>query len=167
LQIEGPQELIFNLEEVVERFRAQVSEETRRNWRSMRIGPSFITIGEAILYPLEELDRWDRRNQSYADHNAKVVHVFEAEVLRKSPGHEIEITCDTQLSIGHAAPSDVSLPAVSSFGGLRTPALVRAAPPSWDRHPQTFTDSDIEAENAGDIFGQAVRPPSGVARADR
>jgi hypothetical protein len=28
----------------------------------MRIGPSFIKIGKAILYPLDELDRWDRRN---------------------------------------------------------------------------------------------------------
>jgi hypothetical protein len=52
----------LNLEEVVERFGGQVSEETRRNWRSMRIGPSFIKIGKAVLYPLEELDRWDRRN---------------------------------------------------------------------------------------------------------
>src|SRR6202166_2688054 len=33
-------------------------------------------------------------------------------------------------------------PAVSSLGGLRTPAPVRAAPPSWGRHPKTFTDSE-------------------------
>ena len=26
---------------------------TLRNWRSMRIGPSFINIGKVILYPLE------------------------------------------------------------------------------------------------------------------
>jgi hypothetical protein len=50
------------LNEVVERYRCQISEGTLRNWRSMRIGPSFIRIGKAILYPLEELDRWDRRN---------------------------------------------------------------------------------------------------------
>ena len=53
---------ILTLEEVVERNRGQVSEGTLRNWRSMRIGPSFIKIGKAILYPLEELDRWDRRS---------------------------------------------------------------------------------------------------------
>src|ERR1700675_1556393 len=35
-------------------------------------------------------------------------------------------------------------PAVSSFGGLRTPAPVRAAPPSWGRHPQTFTNPDSD-----------------------
>src|SRR5882672_7333535 len=34
-------------------------------------------------------------------------------------------------------------PAVSSLGGLRTPAPVCAAPPSWGRHPQTFTGADI------------------------
>jgi len=32
-----------------------------------------------------------------------------------------------------------------SIGGLRTPAPVRAAPPSWGRHPQTFTKADLGA----------------------
>ncbi len=54
--------ILLTLEEVVERYRGQISEGTFRNWRSMRIGPSFIKIGNAILYPLEELNRWDRRN---------------------------------------------------------------------------------------------------------
>jgi hypothetical protein len=58
-----PSDPIFlTLEEVVERYRGQVSEGTLRNWRAMRIGPSFTKIGKAVLYPLEELDRWDRRN---------------------------------------------------------------------------------------------------------
>src|SRR6266446_6888915 len=34
-------------------------------------------------------------------------------------------------------------PAVSSIGGLRTPAPVCAAPPSWGRHPQTFTKASV------------------------
>src|SRR5271168_2106775 len=34
-------------------------------------------------------------------------------------------------------------PAVSSIGGLRTPAPVCAAPPSWGRHPQTFTTAEV------------------------
>src|ERR1700704_3345179 len=33
-------------------------------------------------------------------------------------------------------------PAVSSLGGLRTPAPVCAAPPSWGRHPKTFTKDE-------------------------
>jgi hypothetical protein len=54
--------MFLTLNEVVERYRGQISEGTLRNWRSMRIGPSFIKIGKAILYPLEDVDRWDRRN---------------------------------------------------------------------------------------------------------
>ncbi|HLY87788.1 MAG TPA: helix-turn-helix domain-containing protein [Acetobacteraceae bacterium] len=54
--------MFLTLNEVVERYRDEISEGTLRNWRSMRIGPSFIKIGKAVLYPLEELDRWDRKN---------------------------------------------------------------------------------------------------------
>ena len=54
--------MFLTLNEVVEPYRGQISEGTLRNWRSMWIGPSFIKIGKAILYPLEELDRWDRTN---------------------------------------------------------------------------------------------------------
>ena len=53
--------MFLTLNEVVERYRDQISEGTLRNWRSMRIGPSFIKIGKGVLYPLEGLDRWDRR----------------------------------------------------------------------------------------------------------
>src|SRR3954466_4124887 len=60
-------------------------------------------------------------------HNAKVVHVFEPELLRKFPAK----LRATPSSIAHAAPSDVSLPAVSSLGGLRTPAPSAWRPSSW------------------------------------
>jgi hypothetical protein len=76
------------------------------------------------------------------------VHVFEAQVFRKSLGSEFEITWDTQFSITHAAPPYVSLPAVSSSGAFRTPAPVRAAPPSWGRHPQTVIFADVVTSNA-------------------
>lgn len=52
----------LTLEEVVARYRGQVSEGTLRNWRTMRIGPSFIKIGKAVLYPVTELDHWDKSN---------------------------------------------------------------------------------------------------------
>ena len=52
----------LTLEEVVARNRDQVSEGTLRNWRAMRIGPSFIKIGKAVLSPVSELDRWDKSN---------------------------------------------------------------------------------------------------------
>jgi len=49
-------------EEVVERYRNKVSDGTLRNWRCKRIGPSYLKIGKTILYPADELDRWDRSN---------------------------------------------------------------------------------------------------------
>ena len=39
--------MFLTLNEVVERYRGQISEGTLRNWRSIRIGPSFIKIGKA------------------------------------------------------------------------------------------------------------------------
>ena len=54
--------LYLTLEEVVERYRNQISHGILRNWRSKRIGPSFIKVGKAIPYPRDELDRWDRSN---------------------------------------------------------------------------------------------------------
>lgn len=50
-------------EEVSERYRGTVSPGTLRNWRSMRIGPSFVKIGKAVLYSVTELDSWDEKNK--------------------------------------------------------------------------------------------------------
>jgi hypothetical protein len=54
--------IFLTLNEVIERYRGQISEGTLRNWRSMKVGPLFLKVGKAVLYPLDELDRWDRRN---------------------------------------------------------------------------------------------------------
>jgi hypothetical protein len=49
-------------EEVSERYRGEISPGTLRNWRSMRIGPSFVKVGKGVLYPVTELEVWDRKN---------------------------------------------------------------------------------------------------------
>jgi Helix-turn-helix domain len=49
-------------EEVSERYRGGVSVGTLRNWRAMKIGPTFVKIGKAVLYPADELDAWDQKN---------------------------------------------------------------------------------------------------------
>ena len=54
--------MFLTLDEVIDRYRDQISEGTFRNWRSEKVGPSFLKLGKAVLYPLEELERWDRRN---------------------------------------------------------------------------------------------------------
>jgi len=49
-------------EEVSERYRGEISVGTLRNWRAMRLGPPFVKIGKAVLYPISELDAWDQKN---------------------------------------------------------------------------------------------------------
>jgi hypothetical protein len=29
----------------------------------MRLGPSFVKVGKAVLYPIDELDEWDDKNK--------------------------------------------------------------------------------------------------------
>lgn len=29
----------------------------------MRLGPSFVKVGKAVLYPVDELDAWDEKNR--------------------------------------------------------------------------------------------------------
>jgi hypothetical protein len=65
-------ERYLTTEEVAERYRGEVSVGTLENWRSQRIGPAFVKIGKAVLYPVEELDAWDRRNLVACD-DARVV----------------------------------------------------------------------------------------------
>jgi hypothetical protein len=50
-------------EEVAERYRGGISVGTLRNWRAMRLGPSFVKIGKAVLYPVDDLDAWDEKNK--------------------------------------------------------------------------------------------------------
>lgn len=52
----------LTIEEVSERSRAAISVGTLRNWRAMQIGPPYVKIGKAVLYPINELDPWDRKN---------------------------------------------------------------------------------------------------------
>ena len=49
-------------EEVSERYRGTISLGTLRNWRAKRIGPAYVKLGKAVLYPIEELDMWDQKH---------------------------------------------------------------------------------------------------------
>jgi hypothetical protein len=40
---------------------------TLRNWRAMRIGPAFVKIGKAVLYPVDVLNAWDEENLVICD----------------------------------------------------------------------------------------------------
>jgi hypothetical protein len=56
------EEKYLTAEEVSQRYRGEISVGTLRNWRAMRIGPTLAKIGKAVLYPVAELDEWDRKN---------------------------------------------------------------------------------------------------------
>jgi hypothetical protein len=43
-------------DEVVERYRGEVSAGMLQNWCAQRVGPPFIKIGKSVLYPLQALD---------------------------------------------------------------------------------------------------------------
>ena len=64
--------LFLTTEEVSQRYRGMVSVGTLENWRAQKIGPSFIKIGKAVLYPLAELEAWDSRNRVPCD-DARVI----------------------------------------------------------------------------------------------
>ena len=49
--------MFLTLNEVIERYGGQISKGILRNWRSMRVGPSFPKVGKAVLSPLEELNQ--------------------------------------------------------------------------------------------------------------
>lgn len=55
-------EKFLTTDEVSARYRGEVSVGTLENWRAQRLGPPFVKIGKAVLYPIDELDAWDRRN---------------------------------------------------------------------------------------------------------
>lgn len=54
--------IYLTAEEVAARYREAISVGTLRNWRAMRVGPPFVKIGKAVLYPAKALDEWDMKN---------------------------------------------------------------------------------------------------------
>jgi hypothetical protein len=49
-------------DQVAERYCGEITVGTLRNWRALRIGPPFMKIGKAVLYPIEQLEAWDQEN---------------------------------------------------------------------------------------------------------
>ncbi|MBZ9725844.1 helix-turn-helix domain-containing protein [Mesorhizobium sp. CO1-1-11] len=66
---DGQQE-VLTADEVSERYRGSISLGTLRNWRAKRIGPAYVKLGKAELYPIEELEMWEQRILSVTCVNA-------------------------------------------------------------------------------------------------
>ena len=54
--------VFLSTEEVSDRYRGRITGGTHQDWPAMRIGPPFLKIGKAVLYPLEGLEAWDQQN---------------------------------------------------------------------------------------------------------
>lgn len=49
--------------ELVERWRGQVNVETLASWRSRGNGPRFVKIGGRVLYPIADVEEYERKNR--------------------------------------------------------------------------------------------------------
>ena len=53
---------LLSVEELISRWRGQVKATTLATWRSRKLGPSYVKIGGRVLYPLKELEAYEKRN---------------------------------------------------------------------------------------------------------
>lgn len=47
--------------EVVARYEGRINVRTLANWRSAGVSPPFTKVGGRILYPLTDLEEWERK----------------------------------------------------------------------------------------------------------
>lgn len=50
----------LTIDELVQRWRGLIKRQTLANWRSKGQGPSYQKIGGRVLYPQEEVERYER-----------------------------------------------------------------------------------------------------------
>lgn len=50
----------LTIDELVERWKGLIKRQTLANWRSKGQGPSYQKIGGRVLYPLPEIERYER-----------------------------------------------------------------------------------------------------------
>lgn len=48
-------------DQLVERWAGQITRDTLANWRSQTIGPPYVKVGNRILYPLDEVIKWEQQ----------------------------------------------------------------------------------------------------------
>jgi hypothetical protein len=56
---------------VSERYRGEVSVGALHNWQAMRVGPAFVKIATAVLYPVDQLP-WDQGNMVMCQRSSSV-----------------------------------------------------------------------------------------------
>lgn len=51
--------LFFTPEELVERYNNKITVRTLANWRSAGVSPPYTKVGGRIVYPVDELLKWE------------------------------------------------------------------------------------------------------------
>lgn len=46
-------------DELAARWRGAISEKTLANWRSIGYGPKYLKLGNRVVYPLADIERWE------------------------------------------------------------------------------------------------------------
>jgi hypothetical protein len=54
---------LLTSDEVVRRYRDQITVKTLSNWRSAGQGPAYVKIGGRVLYPVADLERWEQERR--------------------------------------------------------------------------------------------------------
>ena len=49
----------FTPEELVERYNKKITVRTLANWRSAGVSPPYTKVGGRVVYPIEDLLRWE------------------------------------------------------------------------------------------------------------
>jgi hypothetical protein len=59
----------LNAVELAARWQGAVTTGTLANWRSQRRGPPFVKVGSKVLYPVPDLEAWERQQMVAANDN--------------------------------------------------------------------------------------------------
>src|SRR5258707_6711433 len=94
------------------------------------------------------------KTKSGRSNNRILMLIGQINVVQLLHGALHRFTSATMDAISSPPPHSISL------GGLRTPAPLCAAPPSWGRHPKTFTIGELGKP----IAGSALHRGTGAGR---
>jgi len=53
---------LLSVDDLISRWRGQVKATTLATWRSRKLGPPYIKVGGRVLYPVKDVQEYERRN---------------------------------------------------------------------------------------------------------
>lgn len=52
----------LSVDDMVARYKGRINKITFANWRVRKRGPKFLKLGGRVLYPLKEVEAWEKAN---------------------------------------------------------------------------------------------------------